>query len=166
MSFSWLFGRSTSPRAPIVVAFLVLLNALMLRVADPPVLARLRDIAFDNFQRMSPRQRPDDIPVRIVDIDEAALGEYGQWPWPRTLLATGETLAQVQDRVLGVGVNSSSLFTEIPGYAAVGVRFGVKTGRHQFTVHGENLTDTNYRGISWGVDAPGRGVSARYAITF
>ena len=88
MSFSWLFGRSTSPRAPIVVAFLVLLNALMLRVADPPVLARLRDIAFDNFQRMSPRQRPDDIPVRIVDIDEAALGEYGQWPWPRTLLAT------------------------------------------------------------------------------
>ena len=83
-----------------------------------------------------------------------------------TLLATGETLAQVQDRVLGVGVNSSSLFTEIPGYAAVGVRFGVKTGRHHFTVHGENLTDTNYRGISWGVDAPGRGVSARYAVTF
>ena len=28
------------------------------------------------------------MPVRIVDIDEAALAEYGQWPWPRTVLAT------------------------------------------------------------------------------
>src|SRR3954451_18150864 len=88
MSFSWLFGRSSSPRAPIVVAFLVLLNALMLRVADPPALARLRDLAFDSYQRLSPRVRPDYTRVRTVDIDEAGLAEYGQWPWPRTLLAT------------------------------------------------------------------------------
>jgi adenylate cyclase len=80
MNFNWLFGRSRSPRAPIVVAFLVLLNALMLRVADPPALSQLRDLAFDNFQRLSPRHRPEDMPVRIVDIDEAALAEYGQWP--------------------------------------------------------------------------------------
>ena len=88
MRMSWLFGRDRSPRAPIVVAFLVLLNALLLRIADPPILNRLRDIAFDNYQRLQPRVRPDDIPVRIVDIDEAALAEYGQWPWPRTVLAT------------------------------------------------------------------------------
>ncbi len=31
------------------------------------------------------------------------------------LIATGETVTQVQDRVLGVGVNSSSLFPEVPG---------------------------------------------------
>jgi hypothetical protein len=30
----------------------------------------------------------------------------------------------------------------------------------------ENLTDRNYRGISWGLDAPGRGVFARYAVRF
>jgi outer membrane receptor protein involved in Fe transport len=82
------------------------------------------------------------------------------------LLTTGETLLQVQDRVLGVGVNSSSLFTAVPGYAVGGIRFGVKTGRHQLLVHAENLTDENYRGISWGVDAPGRGISARYSIGF
>jgi outer membrane receptor protein involved in Fe transport len=82
------------------------------------------------------------------------------------LIVTGETLAQVQDRVLGVGVNSSSLFTEVPGYATVGVRAAVKKGRHEVIVHVENLGDTNYRGISWGVDAPGRGVSARYSIAF
>ena len=88
MNFNWLFGRSRSPRAPVVVAFLVLLNALMLRVADPPALSQLRDIAFDNYQRLKPRERQEDMPVRIVDIDEAALAEYGQWPWPRSLLAT------------------------------------------------------------------------------
>lgn len=82
------------------------------------------------------------------------------------LLATGETLSQIQDRVLGVGVNSSSLFTAVPGYATVGVRFGIRQGRHELTVHGENLGDQNYRGISWGVDAPGRGISARYSVTF
>src|SRR3954469_12657413 len=84
----WLFGGDRAPRAPILVALLVLLNALLLRIADPPVLNRLRDIAFDNYQRLQPRVRPDDMPVRIVDIDEAALAEYGQWPWPRTVLAT------------------------------------------------------------------------------
>jgi hemoglobin/transferrin/lactoferrin receptor protein len=82
------------------------------------------------------------------------------------LLVTGETLAQVQDRVLGVGVNSSSLFTAIPGYATGGIRFGVKAGRHQLTLHAENLNDKNYRGLSWGVDAPGRGISARYSVGF
>jgi len=73
---------------------------------------------------------------------------------------------QIQDRVLGPGVNSSSLFTAVPGYATGGIRFGVKAGRHQLTVHAENLTDRNYRGISWGVDAPGRGISARYSVGF
>ena len=82
------------------------------------------------------------------------------------LLVTGETLAQIQDRVLGVGVNSSSLFTAIPGYATGGIRAGVKAGRHQLTVHVENLNDKNYRGLSWGVDAPGRGISARYSVAF
>ena len=82
------------------------------------------------------------------------------------LITTGETLAQVQDRVLGVGVNSSSLFTAVPGYTTGGIRFGVKAGRHQLTVHAENLNDKNYRGISWGVDAPGFGVSVKYLVKF
>jgi hemoglobin/transferrin/lactoferrin receptor protein len=82
------------------------------------------------------------------------------------LLATGETLAQIQDRVLGVGVNSSPLYPAIPGYATAGIRFGAKAGRHQVTVHAENLNDKNYRGLSWGVDAPGRGISARYSVSY
>jgi hemoglobin/transferrin/lactoferrin receptor protein len=82
------------------------------------------------------------------------------------LLATGETVAQIQDRVVGPGVNSSSLFPEIPGYAAFGVRIGVRAGQHEVIVDAENLTDKNYRGLSWGMDAPGAGVSVKYLLRF
>src|SRR6266404_3601189 len=87
MRMSWLFGHGNAPRAPVIVALLVLLNALILRAVDPDALVRLRDLAFDSYQRIKPRDVPADLPVRIVDIDEAALAEYGQWPWPRTILA-------------------------------------------------------------------------------
>lgn len=87
MSMSWLFGRGNAPRAPVLVAFLVLLNALALRAIDPPSLVRLRDFAFDAFQRIKPRELQDELPVHIIDIDEASLAEYGQWPWPRTVVA-------------------------------------------------------------------------------
>jgi hypothetical protein len=30
----------------------------------------------------------------------------------------------------------------------------------------ENLTDESYRGISWGMDAPGRGIYVRYSLSF
>jgi adenylate cyclase len=87
MRMGWLFGRNNAHRAPLIVAMLVLLNALLLRVADPAELSRLRDFAFDSYQRLKPRTYHPATPVRIVDIDEAALAEYGQWPWPRTIVA-------------------------------------------------------------------------------
>ena len=82
------------------------------------------------------------------------------------LTATNETLTQVQDRVLGIGVNSSQLVSAIPGYAVFGIRFGVRFGPHTVLVDAENLGDENYRGISWGMDAPGRGISVRYRLQF
>lgn len=82
-----------------------------------------------------------------------------------TLAVSGETLAQIQDRVLG-STNSSSLFPEVEGFTTVGVRSGVRLGRHEVFVDAENLTDENYRGISWGMDAPGVGVSVRYLLRF
>lgn len=82
------------------------------------------------------------------------------------LIATGETLIQIQDRVLGVGVNGAPMLTSVLGYNAFGVRFGIRFGPHTFLLDAENLTDENYRGISWGMDAPGRGVSVRYMYSF
>lgn len=83
------------------------------------------------------------------------------------LLATGETLALVQDRVLGGGVNSAPMFLKVPGYFTIGIRGGVSwKERHHLLLDVENLTDRNYRGISWGMDAPGRALSARYTFRF
>lgn len=83
------------------------------------------------------------------------------------LKPTGETLAQVQNRVLGVGVNSTSLFTAIPGYVTFNLRGGFRFAeRHEVMIEFENIGDRNYRGISWGLDAPGRGVFARYSTRF
>ena len=82
------------------------------------------------------------------------------------LTATGETIAQIQDRVLGVGVNSGVLFSAVPSYVTLGVRGGLRFGPHQILIDAENLSDQNYRGISWGIDAPGRGIAVRYVARF
>jgi outer membrane receptor for ferrienterochelin and colicin len=81
------------------------------------------------------------------------------------LTVTGETVTEIQNRVLGTA-NNAPLFSEVEGYVLFGVRTGFRMGRHEVLVHLENLTDENYRDISWGMDAPGRSVSARYRITF
>jgi hemoglobin/transferrin/lactoferrin receptor protein len=83
------------------------------------------------------------------------------------LLPTGETLAQVQDRVLGVGVNSAPLFPAIPGYLTVNLRGGFRVREtHEFILGFENIGDRNYRGVNWGIDAPGRSFSLRYLARF
>ncbi len=83
------------------------------------------------------------------------------------LLFTGETLAQVQNRVLGAGVNSAPLFTAVPGYAAFGLRGGMRfRERHEVILDFENMGDRNYRGLSWGIDAPGRSLAFRYLFRF
>jgi adenylate cyclase len=86
MRMGWLLGRNNA-RIPFLAALLVLIGALVLRIADPVELSRLRDVAFDVYQRLKPRPYNPATPVRIVDIDEPSLAEYGQWPWPRTVIA-------------------------------------------------------------------------------
>jgi hemoglobin/transferrin/lactoferrin receptor protein len=82
------------------------------------------------------------------------------------LTATGETVAQIQDRVLGVGVNSAVMFAAVPSYTVLGVRGGWRFGRHEVLAVLDNLTDENYRGISWGMDAPGIGFQVRFIARF
>jgi outer membrane receptor protein involved in Fe transport len=83
------------------------------------------------------------------------------------LIPTGETLAQVQDRVLGVGVNAAPLFPAIPGYLTVNLRGGFRVREHhEFILGFENIGDRNYRGVNWGIDAPGRSFSLRYLKRF
>jgi hemoglobin/transferrin/lactoferrin receptor protein len=82
------------------------------------------------------------------------------------LTATGETLAQVQTRVLGTAT-SAPLYTSVHGYTTVAIRGGFRIGsKHEFIFEAENLTDANYRGIAWGFDAAGRGFSVGYTARF
>ncbi|HET7291733.1 MAG TPA: TonB-dependent receptor [Vicinamibacteria bacterium] len=83
------------------------------------------------------------------------------------LLATGETLSQMQTRVLGPSGTSSSLFTAVPSYVVLGLRGAVRFAqRHEVFVDFENIGDENYRGVSWGMDAPGRALHVRYSLRF
>lgn len=69
-----------------LVAVFTLIAATFVRVADPPFLTAVRELTFDTYQQLFPREYQPS-PVRIVDIDEESLKRYGQWPWPRTRLA-------------------------------------------------------------------------------
>ncbi|MFC2953366.1 CHASE2 domain-containing protein [Marinicaulis aureus] len=61
--------------------------ALAMVFYEPALINSARDRLFDQYQRLSPRTY-DSAPVRVVEIDDAALEKYGQWPWPRHRLAT------------------------------------------------------------------------------
>ncbi len=75
-------NRSAS-LGPLLLALL----AACLLLADSRAQQTLRNYQFDQFQRWRPRVY-EPVPVRIVDIDEASLARLGQWPWPRSRMAT------------------------------------------------------------------------------
>lgn len=77
------------------------------------------------------------------------------------LVATGETLADVQARVLGTA-DALPLFTSTPGFVVASVRAGWRlSDRVEATVILDNLTDRSYRWHGSGVDAPGFSIAAR-----
>lgn len=84
------------------------------------------------------------------------------------LIATGENLAQVQNRVLGgPTVQSAPLFTYLPGYGLFNIRGGYQFDENsEFSFDFENITDQRYRNPSWGLDGPGRGLTLRYQYKF
>ncbi|MDB5508224.1 MAG: adenylate/guanylate cyclase protein [Hyphomicrobiales bacterium] len=74
------FGDALTLLAPIVLG-------LLLTLGDTAPVAQIRSLLFDHYQRLSPRPWNPNLPVRIIDIDDASLARYGQWPWPRDTIA-------------------------------------------------------------------------------
>ncbi len=70
-----------------IIAFGILAAFVVLRVFDPSPLQTLRLKVFDLYQQIEPRDPETKYPVRVIDLDEASLAAYGQWPWSRTLVA-------------------------------------------------------------------------------
>ena len=69
-----------------LITFAALAIGAALYLFEPLALGVLRNAVFDQYQRWHPRPY-EPAPVRIVDIDDASLGQIGQWPWPRTRIA-------------------------------------------------------------------------------
>lgn len=95
----------------VVAPMLVLIAAIALRWADPQFMQDLRLQVFDQYQRIMPRPyhpqwqaQTGTVGVGIVDVDEASLARYGQWPWPRDLIA--RLLGELQQQgAAGVAVD-------------------------------------------------------------
>ncbi|HVE12994.1 MAG TPA: adenylate/guanylate cyclase domain-containing protein [Elusimicrobiota bacterium] len=80
-------------RARFLVPSLLLLGAawvkcVELRGGSGALLARSLELRLmDAFQRAAPRPYDPELPVRIIDVDDATLARVGQWPWPRDQVA-------------------------------------------------------------------------------
>ncbi|GAB4391096.1 MAG: hypothetical protein Tsb0032_01170 [Kiloniellaceae bacterium] len=88
------------------LVWLVLCVVIVLRFADPEPLPTFRNAFFDVAQGLMPGGgRDSELPVTVVDIDEASLARVGQWPWPRDMLA--DLISEIGrhgPRVLGVNI--------------------------------------------------------------
>lgn len=71
----------------LLILMLLISGNIAVYLWDPPPLQLLRHNTFDHFQRLKPRDYQDTA-VRIIDINDASLQRIGQWPWPRTQVAT------------------------------------------------------------------------------
>jgi len=72
---------------PLGFGVLALLFSSLAMFYDPPFIIAARNLVFDNYQRIKPRDYQP-VPVRILDIDEDSIKRFGQWPWDRRVLAT------------------------------------------------------------------------------
>ncbi|MEW6720780.1 MAG: CHASE2 domain-containing protein [Thermodesulfobacteriota bacterium] len=70
----------------LVVGFLLTLAMAALSVWPPQLFLYLDGKIYDSFLRSAPRS-PVSGSVAIVDLDEASIAAYGQWPWPRYRVA-------------------------------------------------------------------------------
>jgi len=74
-------------------------------ISKPQAIEQLGNLLFDRYQNWKPRTYVPEVPVRIIDIDNASLEEIGQWPWPRTIIAKlNDKLTQAGAAVIGYDI--------------------------------------------------------------
>jgi len=88
----------------IIVAFIL----LGIRIDNSDTVKTLRYKTWDYFQKIEPRSSLSDS-VTIVNITESDLKKYGQWPWPRHVMAMLHAKISDAGAVL---VNYNILFAE------------------------------------------------------
>lgn len=84
----------------LIIPILILSVPVGVRYLAPQSLQELQLKVFDLFLTSYPRAADPEHPVVIVDIDDASLAQYGQWPWPRSLLS------QIIDKLQASGASA------------------------------------------------------------
>ena len=120
----------------VIIVAVVLLGV---RVNNNDYVKTLRYKTWDFFQTIHPRQDVSDL-ITIVDIGEEDIKKYGQWPWPRHVMAMLH--ARIGDAG-AVMINYNILFAEPD-------RMGSKQYLNSFPMSNEtrellqkNLVDTD-----------------------
>lgn len=72
-----------------IAIILPILCGLALLIDFQGITSRLRDLSLDSYTRIQPFEGNPEIAQQLVfvDVDEASLKAFGQWPWPRHYLA-------------------------------------------------------------------------------
>lgn len=95
----FLFGKWSLQRNLLGSSFLLALFLSCIYLYNPPPIQYLNlkstDVILGTAQSVT-----SDFEVMVVDIDEASLQKYGQWPWPRY------RLAQLLDTITAAGATS------------------------------------------------------------
>ena len=89
-----------------VVAFAIVL--LGVRIDNSDTVKTLRYKTWDHFQTVQPRETLSDS-VTVVNITEDDLKTYGQWPWPRHVMAMFHAMIADAGAIL---INYNILFAE------------------------------------------------------
>ncbi len=78
---------------------------LLVHILDLQGVRSVEEELYDQYQRWSPRPYDPDTPVRLVDIDQESLKRYGQWPWPRYIMARlTNRLREIQVGAIGFDI--------------------------------------------------------------
>ena len=91
-----------------LIAFCLPLLLLVISLADVAgVNSRTRDFSLDSYTQWHPFIGDPDLAARMVfvDIDEASLARFGQWPWPRQYMAVLlQNIGLAEPLVIGVDI--------------------------------------------------------------
>jgi len=107
--------------------------------------------------------------IAVVAVEGLFIAFSSWWLMSAVLLLVIGAAIGVSAALVHLMDNDTAVPTHpyLAGYGLVGVRGGVKFDeRSEIFVDFENVFDKSYRGISWGIDGPGRGVTVRYQYRF
>lgn len=89
-------------KLPVILSSIVLILAILIKVADFSLVEQFQYKVFDSFQETLPRKYIEQ-PVRIIDIDDESLARIGQWPWSR------DVMAKIIDKLNDAGVSAIAM---------------------------------------------------------